>query len=104
MNPTTPKSDERNGRRFDKWGACVCCDGEIPHGHFDNCDIYKMELELRASKSQNERLVRALEWAVYRGIFGNRWTTADWEMWKESKAALAEVKPTRGKTIQEHYE
>lgn len=61
MNPTTPKSDERNGSWIDKFGACVCCDGEIPHGHSDNCDIYKAQLKLDALKAQNEGLVKALE-------------------------------------------
>lgn len=37
------KATERNGEWIDKWGACKVCDGEIPHGHSANCDIYKLE-------------------------------------------------------------
>jgi hypothetical protein len=47
------EQNPRNGSWIDKWGACVCCDGEIPHGHSNNCDIYKMELEIKALKEQN---------------------------------------------------
>lgn len=35
----------RDGSWMDEWGACRVCDGEIPHGHAKNCDIYKMEQE-----------------------------------------------------------
>ena len=108
MNPTTPKSDELPIEKVREAVELL-----IRHSHSlgssvgptgGTCVMVRMQdfagLEhyLRASwvdnvtKSQNERLVKALEWAVYRGIFGNRWATADWEMWKESKAVLAEVK------------
>jgi hypothetical protein len=33
----------RDGNWLDKYGSCKVCDGEIPHGHSDNCDIYKLE-------------------------------------------------------------
>lgn len=39
-------SAKRNGNWIDEWGACKVCDGEIPHGHTDNCDIYKLECEI----------------------------------------------------------
>lgn len=42
---------DRDGRWMDKWGACKVCDGEIPHGHSDNCDLYKLEREVSALKS-----------------------------------------------------
>lgn len=39
--------NERDGNWMDKHGACKVCDGEIPYGHTDNCDIWKLEKELR---------------------------------------------------------
>lgn len=41
--PQTEAVDVRDGNWMDKWGACRVCDGEIPHGHSERCDIYKME-------------------------------------------------------------
>jgi len=43
--------NERNGEWLDKYGACKVCDGEIPHGHTPNCDIYKLESEIQRLKS-----------------------------------------------------
>lgn len=39
--------DVRDGNWIDKWGSCKVCGGEIPHGHSQNCDIYKMECQIR---------------------------------------------------------
>jgi len=36
-------SNERNGCFLDKHWCCKVCDGEIPDGHTDNCDIWKLE-------------------------------------------------------------
>jgi len=49
MERTIKVSNEtpRDGNWMDKWGACKVCDGEIPDGHMENCDIYKMELKIR---------------------------------------------------------
>lgn len=33
----------RDGKWCDKFGCCKVCDGEIPDGHSDNCDIWKLE-------------------------------------------------------------
>lgn len=41
-----PKAARRDGDWMDECGACKVCDGEIPHGHTDNCDIYKLEREI----------------------------------------------------------
>ena len=57
--PATTCSADRDGRWVDKWGACKVCDGEIPHGHTENCDLYK--LEQRTSRYEH-LLRRVLEW------------------------------------------
>lgn len=49
------ESSKRDGNWIDKWGACKVCDGEIPHGHTENCDIYKLEKEIRELKEQLEK-------------------------------------------------
>lgn len=38
---------ERDGIWIDDMGACKVCDGEIPSGHDDNCDIFKLEKQAR---------------------------------------------------------
>lgn len=40
-------SDERNGCFLDKQWCCKVCDGEIPDGHTDYCDIWKLEKKHR---------------------------------------------------------
>lgn len=46
------EATKTDGSWLDKWGSCRVCGGEIPHGHSNNCDLYKME--------QTERALRAL--------------------------------------------
>jgi len=46
----------RNGNWIDKFGACVCCDGEIPHGHSEDCDFYKLQQKV---ESQQKKII---EW------------------------------------------
>jgi len=53
-------SRQRNGDWVDRFGACVCCDGEIPHGHAGTCHIYKQEQEIRSLKSQNKAYAQQL--------------------------------------------
>jgi hypothetical protein len=36
----------RDGKWLDEFGACKVCDGEIPDGHTNNCDIWKLEQQL----------------------------------------------------------
>jgi hypothetical protein len=36
----------RDGNWMDGDGACRVCDGEIPHGHTENCDVFKLEQEV----------------------------------------------------------
>ena len=38
---------ERDGKFLDKNWCCKVCDGEIPDGHTDNCDIWKLEKKLK---------------------------------------------------------
>jgi hypothetical protein len=38
--------EKRDGNWMDSWGACVCCDGEIPSGHQPNCDIHKLQMKV----------------------------------------------------------
>jgi hypothetical protein len=47
-------NNKRDGNWCDKWGACRVCDGEIPHGHSNNCDIYKMEQQLSAAVGERD--------------------------------------------------
>lgn len=54
---------DRDGNWMDIWGACKVCGGELPHGHTNECDIHKMEMEifqlrheLVALKTENEQL------------------------------------------------
>lgn len=44
--PEPKPSDERNGCFLDSWWCCKVCDGEIPHGHTNDCDIWKLEKKL----------------------------------------------------------
>jgi hypothetical protein len=40
-------SDDRNGCFLDKMWCCKVCDGEIPDGHTNECDIWKLEKKHR---------------------------------------------------------
>lgn len=58
------KQEGRNGVWFDQWGACKICDGEIPDGHLENCDLWKLEQKhdkLRVELSNSDRLHLACE-------------------------------------------
>ena len=45
--PGARPSDERNGCFVDSFWCCKVCDGEIPDGHLENCDIWKLEKKHR---------------------------------------------------------
>lgn len=51
------------GSWMDEDGACKVCGGEIPHGHSDNCDIYKMEQRITWLENQL-KLVRGKKGGV----------------------------------------
>lgn len=42
----------RDGNWLDEFGCCKVCDGEIPHGHSPDCDIYKLECQLRDAENR----------------------------------------------------
>lgn len=44
--PDAGKVESRDGSWMDKWSTCRVCGGEIPHGHTNNCDVWKMEQQL----------------------------------------------------------
>jgi len=43
----TKPSDDRNGCFLDSMWCCKVCGGEIPSGHTNNCDLWKLEKTLR---------------------------------------------------------
>ncbi len=47
-------SEQRDGSWIDKWGACKLCGGEIPYGHAENCDLWKVEKERDAAQAELE--------------------------------------------------
>ncbi len=61
---------DRDGNWCDKFGACKVCDGEIPHGHTDKCDIYKMEQEIRQVREELAE-VRTNLWHSQHGKYGS---------------------------------
>jgi hypothetical protein len=46
------EAQKRDGNWLDKWGCCRVCNGEIPHGHTLNCDIFKLEQERDAAQAR----------------------------------------------------
>jgi hypothetical protein len=50
----------RNGDFMDEYGCCKVCNGEIPYGHFNHCDIYKLETRIHEFESE---ITAALETA-----------------------------------------
>lgn len=50
------QSAQRDGNWCDKMGCCKVCDGEIPHGHRDNCDLWKHEQRLTEARRIIERI------------------------------------------------
>ena len=47
MSDEPKPSDDRNGCFLDKSWCCKVCDGEIPDGHLDHCDIWQLEKKRR---------------------------------------------------------
>lgn len=55
------KALTRNGKCFDEGGCCRVCDGEIPDGHTDTCDLYKLEQCAESAEAKNASLVAQME-------------------------------------------
>lgn len=56
--------DYRDGNWMDKMGCCKVCDGEIPDGHTDNCDLWKKEQErslLLTDISELKKIIKATD-------------------------------------------
>lgn len=49
------RETKRDGNWLDEMGACKVCDGEIPYGHTNECDIFKLEQKVRAAESEVTR-------------------------------------------------
>jgi DNA repair exonuclease SbcCD ATPase subunit len=50
------KQECRDDNWIDQWGCCKVCDGEIPHGHTNSCDIYKKDQLIASLTKQAEEL------------------------------------------------
>jgi|GEM_PF-6050095 len=75
LNPNSPPQptpatldEKRDGSWMDKYGACRVCDGEIPHGHTKNCDLYKLEVEITEVKAELEAYKKDLSFRTTRGM------------------------------------
>lgn len=51
----TPSKDGRNGDFLDSHWCCKVCDGEIPYGHTNNCDIWKLEMKIKNASFNLEK-------------------------------------------------
>lgn len=58
----------RDGNWMDKWGACKVCNGEIPHGHTDNCDIYRLVNQITELRHALDGLVQECEYSASSGL------------------------------------
>lgn len=61
-------ADQRNGNWLDEFGACKVCDGEIPYGHTDNCDIWAMEQKLSEAEANIASLTEQLSQVNYKEL------------------------------------
>jgi hypothetical protein len=49
-------ADQPNGDWLDRHGGCRVCGGEIPHGHTENCDHYKLERKVAELQDKLKKL------------------------------------------------
>lgn len=47
-----------DGNWLDEFGACKICNGEIPQGPMNHCDLWKLERELAIAKHALEQIVQ----------------------------------------------
>lgn len=59
-------SAKRDGNWIDQWGACKVCDGELPAGHTNDCDVFKLEDKVRSLQARLESAEKEL--AVLREV------------------------------------
>lgn len=114
---------ERDGKFLDKFWCCKVCDGEIPDGHTDDCDIWKLEKQhkdflaneysavlterdaLRAELEQARKDAERYRWLRDVGnvtfpsfvnrpsLLGHVWPTSAAKVDAAIDAALAETRP-----------
>lgn len=76
--------DDRPGNWMDQWGACKVCGGEIPHGHTTDCDIYKLELQVRELRVWRDEFVEMLR-EVSDVLSGMGWNADRGILWRVQK-------------------
>jgi len=52
--------EERNGNFVDGAACCKLCDGEMPYGHLEECDLLKEEQAKQSAERQRDAAVAAL--------------------------------------------
>lgn len=52
LPPVAVERKPLDGSWMDEWGSCRVCGGEIPHGHSNNCDIYKMQRRIQEQENR----------------------------------------------------
>ena len=97
--------DKRDGNWLDDWGCCRVCDGEIPYGHTEDCDIFKMEKDIRNHKflvtearKDSERLAASLRSVCLEAAKIPQVTTTNMKVWTEATNALTQYE----KDIKKH--
>lgn len=81
-------ASRRDGNFLDKLGACKVCDGEIPYGHTDYCDIWKLEKELTQAKG----LIRELGEGLTK-LGKEPWRVGEFEMLHTSVQHYLKINP-----------
>ena len=105
------------GSWMDDNGACKVCDGEIPYGHSENCDVYKMQCQIKHMEELHVMQLAAISTATVQNTEATLkdridktspyWTVAymdtcvavDREM-RERKRALEGVREGMNKAVQ----
>jgi hypothetical protein len=72
---------ERNGELLDSMWCCKVCDGEIPDGHTDNCDIWKLE------KTHREFIANEYNTALERAAQAEAERVKEWNARRDAEAS-----------------